>query len=77
LPDLSWYNIPKREKNYQNGRKNTKGPQQIPNGDETYQIVVKYFKWPQPTNVVHSKALQNNPNLVILKIYYLATLVTR
>jgi hypothetical protein len=32
LPDFSWYNIPKREKNISNNHKNTKWPQNTRNG---------------------------------------------
>jgi hypothetical protein len=46
---------------YQNGERCTKGPQSIPNGNATYQIVVKYSKWPQ--NILsfprHSKIYPN------------------
>jgi hypothetical protein len=39
LPDLSWYNIPKREKC-------TKLPQNIPNDHKINKMVIKYSKWP-------------------------------
>jgi hypothetical protein len=40
LPDLSWYNIPKRGKN-KITVKYTKWPQNIPNGHKIYQMAVK------------------------------------
>jgi hypothetical protein len=49
LPDLSWYNIPKREKY-------TNFPQAIPNGYEIYQMAVKSTKSPV---AIPSKIYQN------------------
>jgi hypothetical protein len=56
LPDFSWYMIPKAEKN-------------VPNEHETYQMVIKYPKckiFQTDIKYIHSKALQNLPNLGIL-----------
>jgi hypothetical protein len=54
LPDLSWYNIPKRKKYipniykiYQMATKCTKWPQNVPNGHKMYQMATKCAKWPQ------------------------------
>jgi hypothetical protein len=66
---------------YQNGEKiitkYTKWQQNIPNGNKTYQMVVKYS---QNTNIFYSKALQNLPKfgfLVRKYMYHLATLRSR
>jgi hypothetical protein len=67
LPDLSWYNIPKREKY-------TKINTKIPYGSKMDKISVKF------TSILHCTALQNLPKLGVLVrkyVYYLATLRSR
>jgi hypothetical protein len=49
LPDLSWYNIPKRGNMYQIA---TKRPLSIPNGCKIDRMYIKY------ANLFHSKTLQ-------------------
>jgi protoporphyrinogen oxidase len=57
LPDFSWYNVPKREKYTKMTTKFTKWPLDIPNGCQIFQMAINY------TDIFHSKALQNIPNL--------------
>jgi hypothetical protein len=64
LPDLPWYNIPKREKIYTKGpQKCTKWPQNRPNGHKIYQ----HCPLPDPR-----KFTQNG--IFGMKKYHLATL---
>jgi hypothetical protein len=55
---------------YQNWAKFNKCRQNIPNGQETYEMVVKYSEWPQNTySLQHRffpKALHNMPNIWFL-----------
>jgi hypothetical protein len=45
---------------YQNGRKHTKWPQNVPNGLRLYPMAVKWYQTTiKYTNILHSKALQN------------------
>jgi hypothetical protein len=62
LPDLSWFNIPKRGENipnnkkiYPKARKYTQRQENIPNGHKIDQMAIKY------TNIFHCKTLQNLP----------------
>jgi hypothetical protein len=56
LPDISWYNIPKRGNIYQINIKYGKWPQNIPNSHKIGLMAINY------TNIFHCKALQIDPN---------------
>jgi hypothetical protein len=58
LPDFSWHSIPKRENIYQVTTK-------LPNGHKENQMAVKFYNQKR-TNILHSKALQNLPELGFL-----------
>jgi hypothetical protein len=60
LPDLSWYNIPKRGKLYQMTIKYTKWPHNTPNDHKMDQMAIKH------TNIFRFKLLQNLPKLGFL-----------
>jgi hypothetical protein len=60
LPDLSRYDIPKREKIFQLTIKYSQWPQNIPDGSEIEQVAIK------GTNIIHCKTLQNLPKLEFL-----------
>jgi hypothetical protein len=69
LPDFSCCNKPKRGKT-------TKWPQNVPNGHQTYQMVVNNPNGPKHVYIVYSKALiKCTPfGIFCFKIYHMATL---
>jgi hypothetical protein len=56
LPDISWYNLPKRGKIYQMTTV-------LPNSQKYTKTAVKYSKWPKYTSIFHSKGLKNKHKL--------------